>query len=121
MHSTQSLRPVLPILIGAAVMLTLSFGMRQSFGLFMPSLTSDIAVSITDFTLAIAMQNLVWGICQPFAGMLADRWGYRPVMVLGAASYVSGMVLMATANGTIAVLAREAVCGGLDMACAHVS
>ncbi len=118
MHSTQSLRPVLPILIGAAVMLTLSFGMRQSFGLFMPSLTSDIAVSITDFTLAIAMQNLVWGICQPFAGMFADRWGYRPVMVAGGLSYVVGMVLMATADGKVAVLLGAGICVGIAMACA---
>tara|TARA_R100000005_G_scaffold96339_1_gene82502 strand:+ start:15356 stop:16582 length:1227 start_codon:yes stop_codon:yes gene_type:complete len=118
MSNMRALRPVLPILVGAALMLTLSFGMRQSLGLFMPSLTRDIAVTITDFTLAIAMQNLVWGVCQPIAGMFADRWGYRPVMMIGALSYVIGMILMATANGVIAVLVGAGICVGIAMACA---
>ena len=118
MSTIRALRPVLPILIAAAVMLSLSFGLRQSLGLFMPSLTQDIAVTITDFTFAIAMQNLVWGICQPFAGMFADRWGFRPVMVSGAISYAIGMIFLANASGTIMVIIGAGIFVGIAMACA---
>lgn len=118
MSTFRALRPALPILIAAAVMLSLSFGLRQSLGLFMPSLTQDIAVTITDFTFAIAIQNLVWGLCQPFAGMFADRWGFRPVMVGGAISYAIGMLCLANANGTMMVIIGAGVCVGIAMACA---
>jgi len=64
----QILRPTLPILIGASIMLTLSMGLRQSLGLFMQPLTQDIRISVSDFTLALAVQNLAWGFLQPFAG-----------------------------------------------------
>src|SRR3546814_1126941 len=76
----------LPILIGASVMLTLAMGIRQSLGIFMPSLTAELAMSVADFGFAIAIQNLVWGMCQPFAGALVTAWGYRPVKI-GRASW----------------------------------
>ncbi|TNE39413.1 MAG: MFS transporter [Alphaproteobacteria bacterium] len=113
-----ALLPVLPILISAALMLSLSFGIRQSLGLFMPFMTGDIAVTVTDFTFAIALQNLVWGLCQPFAGMFADRWGFRPVMMTGAISYLVGMVLLATANGVLMITIGAGLCVGIAMACA---
>ena len=76
------LRPTLPILIGASLMLTLSMGLRQSLGIFMQPLTHDVGISISDFTLAIATQNLVWGFLQPLAGAMTVRCGFRPIMVL---------------------------------------
>lgn len=118
MSNLRAIRPVLPILIAAAVMLSLSFGLRQSLGLFMPSLTQDIAVTITDFTFAIALQNLVWGLCQPLAGIFADRWGFRPVMVAGAISYVAGMAFLTNADGAIMVIIGAGICVGIAMACA---
>ena len=57
----QILRPTLPILIGASMMLTLSMGLRQSLGIFLQPLTQDIEISVSDFTLAMAVQNLAWG------------------------------------------------------------
>jgi hypothetical protein len=54
----RALGPALPLLIGASVMLSLSMGLRQSLGLFMQPLTQDIHISVSDFTLAIAIQNL---------------------------------------------------------------
>ncbi|GLQ06796.1 MFS transporter [Sneathiella chinensis] len=118
MSSYKAIRPVLPILISAALMLTISFGLRQSLGLFMPSITSDIAVTITDFTAAIALQNLVWGLCQPFAGIAADRWGYRPVMVFGGLAYLLGMLSLAAADGVLLVMLGAGICVGVGMACA---
>ncbi len=55
MAGITALRPIMPILLGAAVMLSLSMGLRQSFGLIMQPLTQDIAITISDFTLALAM------------------------------------------------------------------
>src|SRR5665213_2384010 len=98
------LRPTLPILIGASLMLTLSMGLRQSLGIFMQPLTHDVGISISDFTLAIAMQNLAWGFLQPFAGAMTVRYGFRPIMVVGAFFYIAGLVLMASAHGFVGVL-----------------
>ena len=74
----QILRPTLPILIGASLMLTLSMGLRQSFGIFMQPLTQDIGISVSQFTLALAVQNLAWGFLQPVAGAMTVRYGFRP-------------------------------------------
>ena len=58
------LRPSLPILIGASLMLTLSMGVRQSLGIFLQPLNHDIGISISEFALAIAVQNPAWGFLQ---------------------------------------------------------
>ena len=67
----------MPILIGASLMLTLSMGLRQWLGIFLQPLTHDIGISVSDFTLAIAVQNLAWGFLQPLAGALTVRYGFR--------------------------------------------
>src|SRR6187402_782294 len=100
----QVLRPTLPILIGASIMLTLSMGLRQSLGIFMQPLTHDIHISISDFTLALAVQNLAWGFLQPLAGAMTTRYGFRPIMIVGALMYIVGLILMATANGLLAIM-----------------
>ena len=101
MIEIRSIRPAAPILIGAAVMLSLSMGVRQSLGLVMPSLTRDIAISVSEFTLAISVQNLAWGALQPFAGALVVRVGFRPVMLAAAALYCAGLLLLSLAHGLL--------------------
>ena len=113
----QILRPTLPILIGASIMLTLSMGLRQSLGLFMQPLTQDIRISISDFTLALAVQNLAWGFLQPFAGALTVRYGFRAIMVIGALLYVAGLALMAGANGFLSVMIGGGMLIGASLAC----
>lgn len=113
----KDLRPVLPILIGASVMLSLGMGVRQSFGLVMPSLTRDIALSVSDFALAMSVQNLAWGFLQPVAGALAVRLGFRPIMVGGAALYVAGLGLFAMADGLQGVMLGGGVLIGMALAC----
>jgi MFS family permease len=117
MSDTGSLRPALPILIGAAVMLTLSMGVRQCFGLIMQPLTRDIAITVADFTLAIAVQNLAWGFLQPPAGALAVRFGFRAVMVAGAVLYVLGLIVLVLAQGLTAVVIGAGVLIGTALAC----
>src|ERR1700726_4891041 len=94
----QILRPALPILIGASLMLSLSMGLRQSLGIFLQPLTHDVGISVSDFTLAIAAQNLAWGFLQPLAGALTVRYGFRAIMMVGALLYVAGLVLIASAQ-----------------------
>ena len=113
----KELRPVLPILIGASVMLSLGMGVRQSFGLVMPSLTRDIALTVSDFALAMSVQNLAWGFLQPIAGALAVRLGFRPIMVGGAALYVAGLGLFAMADGLTGVVLGGGVLIGMALAC----
>jgi hypothetical protein len=74
MSTLRALRPGLPILIGASVMLSLAMGLRQSLGIFMTPLTRDVGISVSDFTLAIAVQNLSWGLLQPLAGPGRRGW-----------------------------------------------
>jgi predicted MFS family arabinose efflux permease len=113
----QILRPTLPILIGASIMLTISMGLRQSLGLFMQPLTQDIRISVSDFTLALAVQNLAWGFLQPFAGALTVRYGFRAIMVAGALLYVAGLAFMAGANGLLSVMIGGGVLIGMSLAC----
>ena len=113
----QALRPMLPILIGASLMLTLSMGLRQSLGIFMQPLTHDVGISISDFTLAIAVQNLAWGFLQPVAGALTVRYGFRAIMMVGALLYIAGLALMAAAHGMIAVMIGAGVLIGTSLAC----
>ncbi len=100
----QILRPTLPILIGASLMLTFSMGLRQSLGIFMQPLTHDVAISISEVTLAIAVQNLAWGFLQPVAGAMTVRFGFRAIMMVGALLYVAGLALMASAQGFLSIM-----------------
>ena len=113
----QILRPTLPILIGASIMLTLSMGLRQSLGIFMQPLTHGIGISVSDFTLAIAVQNLAWGFLQPFAGALTVRYGFRSIMVIGSLFYIAGLSLMASANGFLSVMIGGGMLIGASLAC----
>ena len=60
------------VLIGAAVLLSLGMGIRQSFGLLLTPVTRDLALTAADFTLAVAVQNIVWGLSQAPVGAIAD-------------------------------------------------
>ena len=97
------------ILIGTALLLTLGMGMRQSFGLFLAPVTRDLAVTAADFTLALAVQNIVWGFSQALVGAIADRFGLRITMMAGAAIYVVGLGIMAAAQGALVLI----ISGGL--------
>jgi predicted MFS family arabinose efflux permease len=97
------------ILIGASVMLCISMGMRQSLSLFLPPVTRDLALTAADFTFAVAVQNIAWGLSQAPIGMIADRYGLRVAMVVGALVYAAGLGVMTAADGALAL----AVSGGL--------
>jgi MFS family permease len=105
------------ILGGAALMLSLAMGMRQSFGLLQSHMIRDMGITAADFSLAIAIQNIVWGATQPFVGMLADRHGARPVALMGVVVYGLGLVLALTATSAWSVTLGMGVCVGLALSC----
>ncbi len=116
-RANLSLIPFWAILIGAATMLTLAMGMRQSFGLFQPHILKDLGISAADFSLAIAIQNIVWGISQPFVGMMVDKYGSRPIALTGVLIYGVGLVLTIIAPSTLVLTLGIGVCVGLALSC----
>ncbi|MCR9127206.1 MAG: MFS transporter [Rhodobacteraceae bacterium] len=83
------------ILVAGALILALSLGTRHSFGLFLQPISLENGWGRETFGFAIAIQNLVWGVAQPFTGMLSDRIGAGRVILGGAILYAAGVALMA--------------------------
>lgn len=86
------------VLLGAALILALSLGVRHGFGLFLAPMSADFGWGRGVFAFAIALQNLIWGLAQPFAGALADRLGAAKVVIIGGILYTAGLVLMSMAD-----------------------
>lgn len=105
------------ILGGAAVMLSLAMGMRQSWGLFQPHMIRDLGITAADFSLAIAIQNMVWGATQPFVGALADRHGARSVMLGGVLVYALGTVVSLLAPSALVLTLGAGICIGIALSC----
>jgi len=98
---------MLVLLVLSGLIISICMGLRQSLGLFMRPMTLELGISSATFGFAIALQNIVWGLSQPFVGALADRYGSRPVLIGTASIYAAGLLLMAFA---------KAVPGGLEIA-----
>src|SRR5690242_1338478 len=80
------------ILCGATAM-TLSLGIRASFGLFLGPISLDLGMGREAFAIAIALQNLLWGITAPIAGGIADKFGPIRVCIVGGLIYTIGLLL----------------------------
>ncbi len=83
------------IIMCGCLMAALSFGPRSALGFFLTPMSADNGWGRDVFSLALAMQNLLWGAAQPFAGAIADRYGALRVLAGGAVMYVLGLALMA--------------------------
>ena len=103
------------LLCGAAIV-TLSMGIRHGFGLWLQPVTMDRGWTRETFAFALAVQNLVWGLSGPFAGMLADRWGAFRVLVAGSVLYAGGLVLMAVSASGLAFTGSAGVLLGMAQA-----
>lgn len=120
-HPGYTSAQTIAVLTGASVMLTMSMGMRQSFGLFVPPVTQDLGISVADFTFAIALQNLTWGITQPLIGAFADKFGCRIMTILGSLLYAAGLGVTMMAEGPIALWIGLGFMVGLALACTGLS
>ena len=90
--------PLFVLLLCGSLIVALSFGVRSAFGLFMVPISGDLGWGREVFALSIALQNLLWGLGQPFAGALADRFGPMKVMLGGAMLYAAGVLIMSVAT-----------------------
>ena len=87
-----------PILIAASLVLLISFAIRASFGVFQIPIANDLGWFRTEFSLAIAIQNLVWGIATPLFGAFAEKLGDRKAVVVGVLVYALGLALSSMAS-----------------------
>ena len=90
-----------PVLIVGCVIIMVSFAVRASFGVFQIPIAEEFGWLRTEFSLAIAIQNLAWGIGQPIFGALAEKIGDRKAIILGALVYAAGLVLSAGSSTPI--------------------
>jgi MFS family permease len=81
-----------PVLLAGCFILVISFGIRASFGVFQIPIAEEFGWLRADFSMAIAIQNLAWGIGQPIFGAIAERFGDRRAIVLGALLYSAGLL-----------------------------
>ncbi len=105
------------ILGGAALMMTLAMGIRQNLGLFQAPASKDLGIAISDFALAISVQQVAWGLSQPFAGIVADKHGTRWVALVGSVLFIAGVLLTATAQGALPIVLGAGVLIGVALAC----
>jgi MFS family permease len=113
----QNWRTPTIILLAGGIAMTLALGARQSFGLYLQPMTTDLGWARQTFAFALAAQNLVYGIAQPFAGMLADKYGAGRVMLGGTLLYVIGLVLMANATTGAELTVSAGVLIGTAVSC----
>lgn len=118
----RTLVVALPLVIVAGCLITLlSFGPRSIMGLFLAPMTEARGWSREIFALSIAIQNIMWGLGQPFAGALADRYGSGRVLAGGGLVYAAGLVVMAWAPSPLWLNISAGVMIGLGMAAASFS
>ena len=91
------------VLLGSALILALSLGVRHGFGLFLPPMSAQFGWGREVFAFAIALQNLIWGLAQPFTGALADRFGAAKVVIIGGVLYAVGLVLMGLSDSLLSL------------------
>jgi predicted MFS family arabinose efflux permease len=91
-------RTPLVIIVCGCVVALLGFGPRSTFGFFIQPMSREFAWGRDVFGLALALQNLLWGLGQPLAGAIADRFGTFRVMLVGALLYAGGLLMMRHAS-----------------------
>src|SRR2546425_9048512 len=105
------------MLVCASITLTLALGIRHSFGLFLQPMSMDNGWGREVFGFAVALQNLLWGVTQPFTGMLADRFGAGRVLFAGGLLYALGLVLMANSTTALGLTLAIGIFVGIGMSC----
>ena len=103
------------LLLGASLILAVSLGVRHGFGLFLPPMSAEFGWGREMFAFAIALQNLVWGLAQPFTGAFADRFGARKAIVGGGLLYMVGLVLMSQADSLASLSLSAGLLIGLGL------
>ncbi len=103
MQTDNKTLPVWQVLVCGALIVSMAMGVRHGFGLWMQPMTQDMGWGREDFALAVAVQNISWGLVGIFSGMLADRFGAFRVILAGGLLYVAGLWGMAHAATPLAL------------------
>jgi hypothetical protein len=112
---TSWTRAALLAIACGALIVTVSMGVRQSFGMFLQPIGRDFGIGREYFGFAIAVQNLLFGLAQPFVGAIADRYGVRRVLVVGTLVYAAGLVLASQVVVPGGIMASLGVLIGLGL------
>jgi MFS family permease len=111
--STAKTLSLTQVLICGAAIVTVAMGIRHGFGLWLQPITAERGWTRENYALALAVQNLAWGLAGPFTGMIADRFGAFRVLVVGALLYALGLVGMGLATTPLAFAATAGVLIGV--------
>ena len=116
MNAPRPMLDLRQLLICSAILLTFSMGIRHGFGLWLQPMTQAMSWGREDFSMAIAVQNLTWGLAGIFSGMLADRFGAFRVIVMGVLLYALGLWGMAYATTPLSLVLSAGVLIGMAQA-----
>ncbi len=100
----MNLRSIGLVVAAGGLVISVALGVRQTFGLFIGPIAGNHLVSVGLLSFAIALQNLTWGLAQPFAGALTDRFGPAPVVAAGSVFYAIGLLAVAHSPDALAVV-----------------
>jgi MFS family permease len=105
------------VLIASGIVLTLAMGVRHGFGFWLQPISQAHGWTRETFSLALALQNLMWGVFGPFAGMAADRFGTARVVMAGAVLYMAGLLWMALVDQPVLFVVGSGVLIGAALSC----
>src|SRR5688572_30119434 len=109
------------ILVCGGIVLTIALGVRHNFGLYLQPMTLDLGIGREVFSFAIALQNLLYGLAQPFTGMIADKFGAARVLIAGALFYAAGLALMSVSGTSWELNLSGGLLIGLALGCTGFS
>lgn len=104
-------------IIAGGIIMGFGLAIRHVQGLFLLPMTMDRGWSREDFALAIAVQNLSWGVTQPIAGMIIDRWSALPVLIVGTFIYAAGLLCMSVVTTPMGLLLSAGIMIGIAQSC----
>jgi len=102
---------ITPVLLAGSIIIIITFGIRGSFGIFQIPIENEFQWLRIEFSLAIALQNLGWGIGAPLFGALGEKFGDRKLIIAGAFCYVTGLILSTFATNPLTHQFLEFVIG----------
>jgi predicted MFS family arabinose efflux permease len=109
------------VLLCGGIILTIALGVRHNFGLYLQPMTLDLGIGREAFSFAIAIQNLIYGVAQPFTGMVADKFGTARVLIGGAILYAFGLVMMSISSTSMELNLSAGILIGIALGCSGFS
>lgn len=117
MFNTTRAPKLQTVLLASGMILSVTMGVRHGFGFWLQPISQHHAWTRDTFSLAMALQNLMWGVFGPFAGMAADRFGAARVVLIGAALYAAGLLWMASVDQSSVFVIGSGLLIGAALSC----